>query len=191
MPMESPICCTNCGALHPLPPRCINYFNIFGIEQKYDIDETALHQKYLSLSRTTHPDMVDKSSDKKRRQALSLNAEINRAYDTLRDPVKRAEYLLNLSGGLAPAEDKSVPGDMLGEVMMLREEIEEAQTADDHSSLESLKKQITDRQNITREKIALLARSLNADNMDEQKELRKNLNAIKYWDNLLDQLTEG
>jgi len=183
-PMESPICCTSCGALNPIELGSINYFDLFCVDQTYDLDEAELHDKYLCLSRTTHPDMVSRESQEMHKRALLLNAELNQAYDTLRDPVKRADYLLSLFGGPSPSEDKSVPGNLLGEVMELREEIEEAGTSGDTDLLHGLRKQITSSRRAVEERIASLARSINKDDTGGLKALRKQLNAIQYWNNL-------
>ncbi|UCD28858.1 MAG: Fe-S protein assembly co-chaperone HscB [Planctomycetota bacterium] len=190
-PMESPICCTHCGSLNPVPLVSINYFEFFDIKPGYDINQDELHKKYLCLSRTTHPDMAGRDSDEMRNRALMLNAELNRAYETLKDPIERAEYLLALAGGPTPSDDKSVPGDLLGEIMMIREEIEEAKSTNKTPMLETLKNQICQKERTVREQIAVLARSLDKNDPTNKKAMRKQLNAIKYWNNLLEQLPTG
>ncbi|MHC4799422.1 MAG: Fe-S protein assembly co-chaperone HscB [Planctomycetota bacterium] len=187
-PMESPICCTNCGALNPRPLGSINYFELFCIEARYDIDAEELHKKYLCLSRITHPDMAGRESDEMHGRALALNAELNRAYETLRNPIDRAEYLLSLSGGPSASEDKSAPAELLGEVMMFREEIEEALASGDESRLAGLKQEISSKQQIVLEQIGSLARDLNKGAPSQAQALREQLNTIKYWNNLADQL---
>src|SRR3990172_1789239 len=92
-PMDSPVCCASCGALNALPPSMFTYFELFGLEPTYDLDLGLLRRKYLTLSRTIHPDVAGRSGDQVRRQSLDLSAGLNRAYDTLRDPAARAEYL--------------------------------------------------------------------------------------------------
>jgi hypothetical protein len=102
--------------------------------------------------------------------------------------VGRAEYLLQLAGGPSAADDKSVPGELLGEVMMLREEIEEAIEADDKAALEQNREAILARQRQTIETIATMCRGGNLKDPATQKQLRQQLNTVKYWNNLLDRL---
>lgn len=187
-PMDSAVACQSCGALNPLPPSMFTYFQLFGIEPTFDVDVAALRRKYLSLSRSAHPDAVGGDAEAMRQRALQLSAGLNRAYDTLADPVKRAEYLLSLAGGPDAAQDKSVPGELLGEVMMLREEIEEASEAGDVQTLNTMKTQIQSKQSEALESISRLCRSGELVQEGTQHELRQQLNAIKYWKNLLDQL---
>ena len=170
------------------PPDTSDCFELFGIRRAYEINLKDLHRKYLALSRVIHPDMAGGESQERRSQALNLSAEFNRAYDTLREPVTRAEYLLTLAGGPTRSEDKSVSQSLLTQVLMLREEIEEASARHDASALTSLKKQITGRQQITMRQVADLARGLDQGGEQNRKQLRESLNALKYWNNLLDQI---
>jgi molecular chaperone HscB len=187
-PMYSPLFCAGCGALNSIPPEGLNYFEIFGLPTGCDVDTAALHRQYLSLSRGVHPDIREDRSETVRQQALALSAELNRAYETLRDPVSRAEYLLSMAGGPSPAEDKSVPARLLGEVMTLREEIEEAAAGKDLDALRALRETITARRQAALDEVAALCR---APERDEAVRLqwRKQLNAIKYWNNLLEQVS--
>lgn len=168
-----------------------NYFELFGLEPTYEIDEASLHRKYLSLTRSIHPDVAGRQSEEDRQQSLSLSSELNRAYDTLRDPVARAEYLLSHVGEAAMRDKRSVPPETLGEIMMFREEIEEAQTAGDSAGLQTLRRQVIERQQSLKQTIDALARSLPDSDAGTQKELREQLNVIKYWSNLLDRLPPG
>jgi molecular chaperone HscB len=190
-PLESPICCTNCGALNPYPLDKLSYFDLFGIAPTYDLDERALHRKYLALTRNVHPDVAGQASPENRQHALAISAEMNRAYDTLRDPVARAEYLLSLACGAATPDSRSVPQQLLAEVMMLREEIEEAHTAHDQAAIERLRRQVSEHQRASMEAIASLSRSLHDGNPATHRGLREQLNAVKYWNNLMERLPPG
>ena len=189
--MASPFVCASCGALNPLPPDALDHFELFGVERGYDIDQELLHRKYLALSRSIHPDVASQQSEEIRQRALVLSSELNRAYDTLQSPVSRAEYLLSLAGGPAAANDKSVPPELLGEVVMLREAIEEARGSGDMGELERIRQRVSAGQQAALEAIARLCRSLKPGAIKEQKDLRIQLNAVKYWNNLLEQLPTG
>jgi len=189
--MNSPMVCASCGALNPLPPDTFNHFELFDMEPSFDLDEQMLHQKYLSLSRSVHPDIAGREPGKIRKRSLTLSSELNRAYDTLRDHTSRAEYLLSLAGGPSAADDKSVPPELLGEIVMLREAIEEAITSNDREALYNLKQPIAIKRQAILEQIAQLCRSLEPGNTAVHKQLRSQLNAIKYWNNLMDQLPTG
>ncbi len=187
-PMDSPVCCAGCGALNPLPPSMFTYFELFGIAPGYEIDLAELRRKYLGLSRSIHPDVAGRDSSKQRKQSLELSSGLNRAYETLRNPAARAEYLLRLAGGPSAAEDKSVSGELLGEVMMLREEIEEAAASADHAMLASIRGNVKQRQEEDLAGIARLCAHEGWNDASIRTELRRRLNAIKYWNNLLDQI---
>lgn len=190
-PMESPIACSSCGAFTQLSPDTFDCFELFGLKRSYDIDLDALHHKFLAMSRVIHPDISSHDSDERRQQALSLSAEFNRAYETLYDPVTRAEYLLSLSGGPNSSEDKAVSGNLLGEVLMIREELDEAIAARDTGALDTLKQQITAKYDQALGVIAELAGSLDQASQKDRKKLREQLNTIKYWKNLLNQIPTG
>lgn len=187
-PMETPLCCASCGSLNPQPPSLFTYFELFGIEPAYDVDTGELRRKYLNLSRSIHPDVAGRVSDKQRQQSLALSSGLNRAYETLRSPVDRAEYLLKLAGGPSAADDKTVAGELLGEVMMLREEIEEAIDTDDQQALQATRTAVLGRQQQTLETIANLCRSGDLKSSDTQSRLRRQLNSVKYWNNLLERI---
>jgi molecular chaperone HscB len=190
-PLDSPLCCTSCGALNPYPLDKLNYFEMFGLTPGYDIDERTLHRKYLSLTRTVHPDMVGQASQEQRQHALAISSEMNRAYETLRDPVSRAEYLLSLSGDPDTTDSRLVPPKLLGEVMMLREEIEEAHAAGDSAAMDRLRRQVGEHQRDCMGQIAVLGRDVKDDKLETRRSLRELLNAVKYWNNLMEKLPPG
>ena len=113
-----------------------DFFACFGIPRGYAIDRDALEGRYLELSRDAHPDRVSGASPREQRLAVERASRINEAYRTLRDPVRRAEYLVKLGGvdldltatqGGAPDPGQS----FLIEMVELREALEEAQAAGD------------------------------------------------------------
>jgi molecular chaperone HscB len=73
-------------------PAAMNYFEIFGIPVSYNVDESRLTEIYLRKQSSLHPDVAGAASN------AESSALLNAAYGTLRDPIKRAEYLLALDG---------------------------------------------------------------------------------------------
>lgn len=76
----------------------MDYFTLFGLTQNYAIDSEQLTQRFQDLQRQYHPDRFAASSEQEKMQALQKAATINAAYQSLRHPLKRAEYLLSLHG---------------------------------------------------------------------------------------------
>ena len=119
---------------------------------------------------------------------LRMAATINRAYETLTDPVLRAEYLLESSGGKSAADDKRVPPELLGQVMLMREEIEEAKAGGDAESLARFRGQVSQQKEAALQRLADLSRRLDEGGDALRDDLRLQLNSMKYFNNLLAQL---
>ncbi len=116
--------CAGCGSLQP-PPS--NYFDFFGLERKLGVDAGALDLRFYALSRRLHPDLFFRRGERERQYSLDSTAILNDAYRTLKDPVKRAEYLLK-ENGFDVGEQKSanVPPELLEEVFELNMALEES-----------------------------------------------------------------
>lgn len=75
-----------------------NHFQWFDVPVSFDLDLARLRSKYLELQRQLHPDQSAGEETVDQNQVLLRNTQLNDAYDRLRDPVKRAIYLLELAG---------------------------------------------------------------------------------------------
>ncbi|HRX85281.1 MAG TPA: Fe-S protein assembly co-chaperone HscB [Phycisphaerae bacterium] len=188
--LTSPVVCSGCHTLYPLP-QSVDYFGLLGLPRAYDLDESALEKRFLSVSRHIHPDYFGSASGEMQQLSVRLSAELNQAVKVLRQPVLRAGYLLELCGGPGPASDRTVPPEVLGETMMLREEIEEAQADEDHPALQRLRKTVEEKRAVLVERIAELARRLPNAAAEDKTALRHTLNAVKYYDNMLELLWEA
>lgn len=76
----------------------MNYFKLFNLSEDYFIDISDLTDTYQEKQRLYHPDRFASASDSDRLKALQMATEINAAYQTLKDPIKRAAYILLLQG---------------------------------------------------------------------------------------------
>ncbi len=75
-----------------------NFFELFELPLSYDVDLVLAQQRYMDLQSQVHPDKFASAGDTEKRIAMQLTSHINEALQTLKDPVLRASYLLNLKG---------------------------------------------------------------------------------------------
>src|SRR5512137_454605 len=81
-----------------------NYFELFGLPARFDVDAAALDRAYRALQTEVHPDRFAAGTDAERRVAMQSAARVNEAYRALKDPVARASPLLALHGVAAADE---------------------------------------------------------------------------------------
>ncbi len=93
---ESTLFCPHCSKIQP-PPGA-DYFSVFGLVPKLDLDLGMLEHEFHKLSRKLHPDHFARASSNEKDWSLADTALLNDAYRTLRDPIRRTEYLLKLHG---------------------------------------------------------------------------------------------
>ena len=98
-----------------------DYFAVFGLARRMNLDLADLEKRFYTLSRRLHPDNFYRASKEEQESSLDQSARLNDAYRTLRDPVVRAEYLLSLEGQQVEKKGSAVPPELLEEVFELRE----------------------------------------------------------------------
>lgn len=101
-----------------------NYFELFGLEPRYDLDVISLASRYRELQQAVHPDRFAAASEQDRRLSVQSAAHVNEAFQTLKRPLSRARYLLELRG-IADAQAAQLDEAFLLEQMNLREQLEE------------------------------------------------------------------
>jgi molecular chaperone HscB len=116
-----------------------NFFRLFGQPECFRLDSTQLDQQYHALQMQVHPDKFAHLSEAERRVSMQWATRANEAYQVLRNPLKRARYLLGLHGVDTQEEtNTSMPMDFLLAQMEWREAVEQAQQAGDLAQLEKL-----------------------------------------------------
>lgn len=116
-----------------------NYFQLFSLPQRFDIDVKALESNYRKIQSASHPDRFVNASAAEKLASMQAATTANEAYNTLKRPASRAKYLLELEGINAIAEtNTAMPADFLMQQMEWRECLEDAKAAKDISALESL-----------------------------------------------------
>src|SRR5919108_5265898 len=126
------------GPMGPIPIRTMDHFQRLGLPRRFSLDAAALEREYLARSRALHPDYHQLGSSAEQAASVELSAALNEAYTTLKDPFKRAEYLLRLEGGPSASELKDMPPEFLEEMLDLRMEI--AGLAPDSPAAQALEK---------------------------------------------------
>ena len=133
--------CRDCGGGAPVDahfcPQCTkilsigrhgDYFSFLGLPRRLNLDTNDLDARFRGLSRQFHPDYFFNASPAERRASLERSSYLNDAYRTLKSPITRLEYLLQLEGFAARSPEeasKQVPADLLEEVFALNEELDE------------------------------------------------------------------
>jgi molecular chaperone HscB len=107
-------------------------FELFGLARCFAQDRAALDARWKDLQRQAHPDKFTAQGAAAQRIAMQWSVRINEAYQRLKNPLKRAAYLCELHGAPVNAENNTtMPASFLMQQMQWREELDEAQGAQD------------------------------------------------------------
>ena len=105
----------------------MTYFEAFGMEPKLALDAEELQRRFYQLSRELHPDRFTSRPVEEQQQALEKTSVLNDGLRTLKDPVRRAEYVLKQHGfDIGEQRTKDVPPELLEEVFELNMALEES-----------------------------------------------------------------
>ncbi|KAG9104752.1 hypothetical protein FRC06_011234 [Ceratobasidium sp. 370] len=132
LPTRLPIC-PSCSHISKLPADT-PYQALFNLpENTFQIDVKDLRNRFLQTQRLMHPDAWSSKPEKEKATAAEYSSLLNKAYETLKFPLKRAEYLLSLHGVELSETDglNEDDGSLIHEVMDLRESIESAENAEE------------------------------------------------------------
>ena len=125
---DGALVCPSCGVIQPVPPGA-DLFSVLGLPRGLAVDTADLERRYHEASRTVHTDRHQRASDRERELSLAASAVVNRAYRTLRDPVARGRYWLELHGTTLGAGGPPVPPELAAEVFETQETLEALRTA--------------------------------------------------------------
>lgn len=132
---ESMLFCPHCSKIQP--PLGDDFFSVFGMAPRLNLDLAALETEFHRLSRKLHPDRFARAAENEKEWSLAGAALLNDAYRTLKNPITRTEYLLKLNGAEIGEEHRGnhrrtgemgasrAPADLLEEVFNLNMQLEE------------------------------------------------------------------
>ncbi|MDB5798194.1 MAG: hscB [Paucimonas sp.] len=120
-----------------------NHFELFHLPQRFALDMQMLDAAYREVQNQVHPDKFASAPDAERRVAMQWATRANEAYQTLKNPFRRAAYLCELHGvDLETESNTAMPREFLVQQMEWREALDEARDSGDLDALEDLADQL-------------------------------------------------
>jgi molecular chaperone HscB len=115
-----------------------DYFSLFGLPRQQGLDTGRLEVLYRDIQSRVHPDKHAHLPDGDKRQAMQWASHVNEAYLTLKEPLRRARYLLELAGHDVRLEtNTAMPAAFLMAQMELREAVAAAKEAGEVDALDA------------------------------------------------------
>jgi molecular chaperone HscB len=185
-----------CGAPQPVSTHGAreDYFAVLGLARAFEQDAAVMEARYKDLSRKLHPDRFARSDPRAKKAALQRTVQLNEAWRTLKEPLKRAEYLLALGGvkiatddGGARSGGVAAPPALLMEILELREELGEAREAGDHAKVARMGATMRARADQATARVARgLAGAPDAAGLEA---VARELVALRYYQRFLDEVS--
>ncbi len=149
-----------------------DHFSLFNLPPSFRLDTSVLDQRYREAQAQVHPDKYVQAGDAERRLSLQWATRVNEAYQTLKKPLSRAQYLLKIRNHPIDAENNAVmPSDFLMEQMEWREAVAEARTAREQDELEQLHSRVKQRMSARYEELGAL--------LDDQQDYAKAADRVR------------
>jgi molecular chaperone HscB len=157
-----------------------NHFELFHLPQSFAIDMTALNKAFHEVQNQAHPDKFASATSAEKRVAMQWATRANEAYQTLKDPLKRATYLCELNGvELETESNTAMPREFLMQQMEWREALDDAKGAKDLEALEKLEADLRD---VHKQEVARIGELLDARNYVQAAQCVRQLMFLKKFD---------
>ena len=137
-----------------------NHFELFQMPVMFEIDSQQLDAAYREIQGRVHPDKFVTATDAEKRVAMQWATRANEAYQTLKNPLKRAMYLCEMNGvDLATESNTNMPTVFLMQQIEWREALDEARDTKNQSALEQLENELIQKRGYL---LSLVTNHLNA-----------------------------
>lgn len=172
----------SCGKLQPLPSE-INYFQVLGVPITFNVNTSLLKRQYLNYQASIHPDNFSRKPATEQKLSDSNSTMVNRAYNVLKTPLSRAEYMLELFGcGIQEGDSIKSDSELLMQVLEERERFEEC--IGDSVQVSVFAEQLQARVDAIIGKLSVLLDGP-APSRESLQLARTLAVSLKYWDRLL------
>jgi len=187
------LACPCCGAVQSVTAGT-DLFAVLGLPRSLAIDPTDLEERYHAASRSVHPDRHQTATERERELSLAASAAVNRAYRTLREPVARGWYWLELHDARPEKRGQQVPAALAAEVFAAQEKLEELRAEPGRDGLRAevavLRDDLAARLNGLREELVAAYGRWRNDGATVLGELARRLAEIAYLNTLLGDIEE-
>ncbi|GGI75784.1 co-chaperone HscB [Shewanella gelidii] len=167
----------------------MNYFELFNFTASFDLDTATLAERYRELQRAVHPDNFANDTEQQKLLSIHRAAQINDGFQTLKNPIRRAEHMLSLRNIDISHETKTLKdGQFLMQQMEWREALEDINHAEDPDEMiDELYRSFSNYENeMTKRLIALLNSEQENDWLLAADQVRK----LKFMAKLKDELAK-
>ncbi len=188
-PLVSCLFCFTCNAIQPYS-HGINFFEVFGLQVRFDLKSVELEERYQELSFGLHPDFFVSASKEEKLLSEGAAAILNNAYNTLIGKTSRANYLLTLLFEGQNLDDRSLPDGFLAEMFFLQEELDNLIDSKDANKLSNMYENIQKRKTNIEDGYLVLFTRYEENPRDSKipQQLQTNLNAERYLKRLLERI---
>jgi molecular chaperone HscB len=164
-----------------------DHFTFFGLAPVFRIDSQALDERFREAQARVHPDRFAHAGKAERRVSLQWATRVNEAYQTLKNPLPRARYLLDRAGqDMGQGNSAAMPPEFLMEQMEWREAVAEARQARELAGLEDLRQRVRQRMNENYGRLAEL--------LDDERDYAAAADRVRrlmFLEKLLSEIDEG
>lgn len=122
----------------------MDYFSFYDLPISFSPDEAFIKAKFYELSKKYHPDFFINEPSERQQEVLELSTLNNKAYQVLRDPQKRLQYILELKDQIYEGEQYVLPQSFLMDMMDINEALMELEFDPDPSRMQELKNKVSD-----------------------------------------------
>lgn len=151
-----------------------DFFSLLGLPRQFRLDLQQLEAAFRQVQSQVHPDRFVTATDAEKRVAMQYAAHVNEAYQTLKSPLQRAQYLCELQGlDLQVDSNTAMPADFLMQQMEWREALQAAHEANDQTALEQLQKELATATQLIHQEVA--------HQLDQQHDVATAAAAVRRW----------
>ena len=199
--LDTPLACSGCHTIFAVSEE-LSHFDRLGIPEQFAVDLEDTEHRFLALSRELHPDFFTTRSAADQTLSLEHSAQLNDAIGVIRDPFRRAAYLLQRWCPQEDAErDQQMPDGFLEEMLSLREDVEdtlaEAPSPQRDATLGTVRTDLTARLDGSIRSLGeafIRMERARADGQDVQPlatDIRRMLNAARYITGIVNRLRDA